>query len=118
MNLPERLVRNEIDTLTTVLFDILDDAPHIDYDQSLSWDGEYISLRFFSPFLIPSLIEWALPDQLVYSTVSAILSIYSIYPDRVDQAVDAILRFITQVVQKLASASREYSRSPSVSIEN
>lgn len=56
------------------------------------------------------LIEWALPDQLVYSTVSAILRVCSTHPDRVDQTVDTILRFVAQVVQKLPKASREYSR--------
>lgn len=59
-------------------------------------------------FSDPPLIEWALPDQLVYSTVSAILRVSSTHPDRVDQAVDAILRFVTQVVQKLSTASREH----------
>ncbi|KAG8217643.1 hypothetical protein J3R82DRAFT_5796 [Butyriboletus roseoflavus] len=87
VNLPEKHVRDEVDTLITVLVDVLDDAPHIDYDQSLSWD------------------DWAFPDQLVYSTVSAILRVCSTHPDRVDQAVNAILRFVTQVVQKLPTAS-------------
>ena len=52
--------------------------------------------------------EWALPDQLVYSTISAILRVCSIHPDQTDLAVKTILRFITQVVQKLPIASREY----------
>lgn len=56
------------------------------------------------------LIEWALPDQLVYWIVSAILRVCSAHPDRVGNAVDTILRFITQVAQKLLIASREYSR--------
>ena len=42
VNLPEKHVRDEVDTLITVLVDVLDDAPHIDYDQSLSWDGGHI----------------------------------------------------------------------------
>ena len=66
----------------------------------------------------PPLIEWALPDQLVYSTVSAILRVCSTHPDRADQAVDAILRFVTQIVQKLPTASREYSRVSEFEIAN
>ncbi|KAI9571413.1 hypothetical protein HD554DRAFT_2187155 [Boletus coccyginus] len=87
VNLPESHVRDEVDTLITVLVGVLDDAPHIDYDQPLSWD------------------EWALPDQLVYWTVSAILRVCSTHPDRVGHAVNTILRFITQVAQKLLIAS-------------
>ncbi|KAG6376278.1 hypothetical protein JVT61DRAFT_2256 [Boletus reticuloceps] len=87
VNLPEEHLRGEVDALIAVLCGVLDDAPHIDYDQSLSWD------------------EWALPDQLVYSTASAILRVCSTHPDRADHAVDAILRFITRVVQKLLIAS-------------
>lgn len=41
-NLPEKHVQDEVDTLITVLVDVLDDAPHIDYDQSLSWDGKHV----------------------------------------------------------------------------
>ena len=69
--------------------------------------GIFTIVLFYSD---PPLIEWALPDQLVYSTVSAILRVCSVQPDQVDHAVDTILRFITQVVQKLPIASREYSR--------
>lgn len=39
VNLPEKHVRDEVDTLIAVLVGVLDDAPHIYYDQSLSWDG-------------------------------------------------------------------------------
>ncbi|KAG9318617.1 hypothetical protein JVU11DRAFT_710 [Chiua virens] len=87
ITLPENHVQDQVDTLLTVLLDILDDLPHIDYCQSLSWD------------------EWALPDQLVYSTVSAVLRVCSSHPDRVDQAVNAILRFVTQAIEKLPTAS-------------
>lgn len=41
VNLPERHVRDEVDALLAVLIGVLDDAPHIDYDRSLSWDGEH-----------------------------------------------------------------------------
>ena len=42
VNLPERHVRSELDTLVAVLVDVLDSPPQIDYDQCLSWDGEHI----------------------------------------------------------------------------
>lgn len=66
----------------------------------------------------PLLLEWALPDQLVYWTVSAILRVCSTYSDRVDQAVDALLRFVIQVVQMLPTASREYSKVFKLDITN
>lgn len=68
--------------------------------------GVIVNVLFYSD---PPFIEWALPDQLVCSTVSAILRVCSPHPDRVDHAVDTILQFISRVVQKLPMASRESS---------
>ncbi|KIJ69126.1 hypothetical protein HYDPIDRAFT_23983 [Hydnomerulius pinastri MD-312] len=87
VNFPEEHIHNQIDTLITSLVDVLRDAPHIEYDQCLSWD------------------EWALPDQLVYSTVSALLRICCTYEDRAYLAINAILGFIAEVVEKLKTAS-------------
>ncbi|KIK92048.1 hypothetical protein PAXRUDRAFT_830328 [Paxillus rubicundulus Ve08.2h10] len=87
VNFTEEHMHNQVDTLTAALAESLRDAPQVDYDQCLSWD------------------EWALPDQLVYSTVSALLRICSTHGDRVDQAINAILSFIVQLVEGLKTAS-------------
>ncbi|KIJ17012.1 1-phosphatidylinositol 4-kinase, partial [Paxillus involutus ATCC 200175] len=87
VNFTEEHIHNQVDTLTTALVESLHDAPQVDYDQCLSWD------------------EWALPDQLVYSTVSALLRICSTHEDRVDQAINVILGFIAQLVEGLKTAS-------------
>ncbi|KAJ7286212.1 hypothetical protein C8J57DRAFT_1496884 [Mycena rebaudengoi] len=57
VNFPEVHITNAIDTLMPALIDVLSDVPYIDFDKCLSWE------------------EWALPDQLVFSTVSALLRI-------------------------------------------
>ncbi|KAF9227759.1 hypothetical protein BS17DRAFT_726240 [Gyrodon lividus] len=87
VNFPEGHIHNQLDTLISALVDSLRDAPQLDYDQCLSWD------------------EWALPDQFVYSTVSALLRICSTHEDRVDRAINAVLCFIAQVVERLKTAS-------------
>lgn len=86
-NLAEVHIRRQKDSLITPLLDILRDAPHIDYDQTLSWD------------------EWALPDQLVYTTVSALLRICFVYEDYAGLVINAILGFITDVIEMLRVAN-------------
>ncbi|KAG2046273.1 hypothetical protein BDR06DRAFT_200999 [Suillus hirtellus] len=45
--------------------------------------------------------EWALPDQLVFSTVSALLHICGAHPEHADRAVTSIINFVTDIVQNL-----------------
>ncbi|KAI6131993.1 hypothetical protein EDD16DRAFT_1821529 [Pisolithus croceorrhizus] len=82
-NLSEEHVRFQKDALITPLLDTLHDAPHVDYDRCLSWD------------------EWALPDQLVYTTVSALLRICFVDEDSTGSVINAILGFISQVIEKI-----------------
>ncbi|KAH7923479.1 hypothetical protein BV22DRAFT_1036261 [Leucogyrophana mollusca] len=87
VHFPEEHISKQIDTLIPVLVDLLRDAPHIDFDECLSWD------------------EWALPDQLVFSTVSALLRISSTHQDYAEDALGAILTFISETVEKLKSST-------------
>ncbi|KAJ3728420.1 hypothetical protein C8R42DRAFT_538158, partial [Lentinula raphanica] len=57
VNFPDNHISENIDTLMPVLKDVLRDVPHIEFDKCLSWE------------------EWALPDQLVYSSITAPLHI-------------------------------------------
>ncbi|KAF5373565.1 hypothetical protein D9758_000828 [Tetrapyrgos nigripes] len=80
VNFPRDHVASNIDTLIPVLVDVLRDVPYIDFDRCLSWE------------------EWALPDQLVYSTVSALLQMSSVHPQYTDTATEAIVSFIADVI--------------------
>jgi phosphatidylinositol 4-kinase len=42
---------------------------------------------------------WALPDQLVVSTASALLRICGAHPEHADRAVTSIINFITDIVE-------------------
>ncbi|PCH37888.1 atypical/PIKK/PI4K protein kinase [Wolfiporia cocos MD-104 SS10] len=68
-----------------VLVDILRDIPYIDFDQCLFWE------------------EWALPDQLVFSTVSALLRIVTSHPKYRETTMDAILTFTGKIVHLLGT---------------
>ncbi|KAH7889620.1 hypothetical protein F5I97DRAFT_1934490 [Phlebopus sp. FC_14] len=43
LGLPEEHVRSQLDILVETLVHVLGDAPHIDYDKCLSWDGRYFA---------------------------------------------------------------------------
>ncbi|KAG2144576.1 hypothetical protein DEU56DRAFT_790388 [Suillus clintonianus] len=86
-NFPEEHIAKHVDTLIPVLTDLLRDVPRIDFDRCLSWD------------------EWALPDQLVFSTVSALLRICSAHPDYADSAITSIITFITDIVANLKESN-------------
>ncbi|KII89099.1 hypothetical protein PLICRDRAFT_698221 [Plicaturopsis crispa FD-325 SS-3] len=83
VNFPHDHLSSTIDTIIPVLVDVLRDVPHIDFDQCLAWE------------------EWALPDQLVYSTVSALLRISSGHSEYIDVATNAIFSFISVTVAKI-----------------
>ncbi|KZT09606.1 atypical/PIKK/PI4K protein kinase [Laetiporus sulphureus 93-53] len=79
INLPD----THVDQTVPVLVDILRDVPYIDFDQCLFWD------------------EWALPDQLVFATVSAVLRIAGAHSSYRDIAMTAITHFIDETVRML-----------------
>ncbi|KIK08174.1 hypothetical protein K443DRAFT_35139, partial [Laccaria amethystina LaAM-08-1] len=92
VNFPEAHISNSIDTVMPALIDILRDVPFIDFDKSLSWEGIVF-------------LDWALPDQLVFSTVSALLHISSDHPEYCEPAISSICFFISQTVKKLHESS-------------
>ncbi|KAG7092795.1 hypothetical protein E1B28_009114 [Marasmius oreades] len=82
-NFSESHITEAVDTLMPILIDILRDIPNVDFDKSLSWE------------------DWALPDQLVYSTISALLRISRTHKEYSDATTDAIVAFIHGVVEKI-----------------
>ncbi|KAG9010494.1 phosphatidylinositol-4- kinase [Tulasnella sp. JGI-2019a] len=68
-----------------VLVDILRDIPYIDFESSLAWE------------------EWALPDQLVFSTVSALLRLTSTHLEYRSKVMHAIVVFSLTIVKQLES---------------
>ncbi|KAG2135222.1 uncharacterized protein EDB93DRAFT_1242600 [Suillus bovinus] len=86
-NFPKEHIARHIDTLILVLMDFLHDVPRVDFDRCLSWD------------------EWALPDQLVFSTVSALLRICGAHPEYADRAVTSIITFVTDTVGNLKESN-------------
>ncbi|KAG6336316.1 hypothetical protein ID866_2765 [Astraeus odoratus] len=87
LNFPEEHLRDHKDSLIDALLAVLRDAADADFDPCLSWD------------------EWALPDQLVYSTVSALFRICFVNEDCGYLVVDAIVHFVEEVVEKLKGSS-------------
>ena len=57
------------------------------------------------------LTEWALPDQLVFATVSALLRIASIREDQRAVATNAIAKFAEQIVYMLKTGEGASSSS-------
>ncbi|KAG1741975.1 hypothetical protein EDB19DRAFT_1895006 [Suillus lakei] len=86
-NFPEEHIARHIDTIIPVLTDLLHDVPRVDFDRCLSWD------------------EWALPDQLVFSTISALLRICGAHQEHADRAVTSIIAFVTDIVENLKESS-------------
>ncbi|KAG6828586.1 hypothetical protein H0H92_007376 [Tricholoma furcatifolium] len=83
VNFPEDHVKDTMDVLMPVLVDILNDVPFIDFDKCLSW------------------IDWSLPDQLVYSTVSALLRLSNVHSKYSEEATSAICFFLSQTVEQI-----------------
>ncbi|KAJ8594622.1 hypothetical protein M405DRAFT_469254 [Rhizopogon salebrosus TDB-379] len=86
-NFPDEHIAKQIDTLVPVLLDLLHDVPRMDFDRCLSWD------------------EWALPDQLVFSTVSALLRICGAHQEYADKVVKFIITFIADIVENLKDST-------------
>ncbi|KAI8989762.1 atypical/PIKK/PI4K protein kinase [Trametes punicea] len=76
-----------VDDTVPVLIDILRDVPYIDFDQCLSWD------------------DWAIPDQLVSTTVTALLRIAGQYSEHRTGAIGAIVRLVTEIVKRFKTAN-------------
>ena len=66
--------------------------------------------------------EWALPDQLTFATVSALLHVASSYPEYRENATGAITQFISQTVEMLKKGDRAQLHSsdeiPTLSSDN
>ncbi|KAI0822734.1 atypical/PIKK/PI4K protein kinase [Trametes gibbosa] len=82
VNLPHAHVNDTV----PVLVDILRDVSYIDFDRCLSWE------------------EWAMPDQLVSITVTALLRIASAYPQHRRSAFDAIINLVKDIVHRFKVA--------------
>ena len=80
--------RNLVPSVIPVLLDILRDIPLIECANNLSWD------------------DWALPDQLVYSTVSALLRLAEIQPESRSEISGAVLGFVSSMVEKFKNGDR------------
>jgi phosphatidylinositol 4-kinase A len=101
VNFPEDHIVDNVDTIMPVLIDVLHDVPFIDFDQSLSWEGvpmsDFLNVTNMHP------VDWSLPDQLVFSTVSALLRISASHSQYSEAATNAIFAFVTQVVKMIKS---------------
>ncbi|KAK7693961.1 hypothetical protein QCA50_003536 [Cerrena zonata] len=74
-----------IESTVPVLIEILKDVPYIDFDHCLTWD------------------DWALPDQLVFKTVSALLRISSAHTEHRATATQALIQFTERIMSMLSS---------------
>ncbi|KAG8904073.1 phosphatidylinositol-4- kinase [Tulasnella sp. 403] len=83
--LAHNVPQNHATNCITILVDILRDIPFIDFEYSLAWE------------------DWALPDQLVFSTVSALLRITAEYPEQRRMVMEAIVTFSLQIMKQLES---------------
>ncbi|KAK0497081.1 hypothetical protein EDD18DRAFT_1165281 [Armillaria luteobubalina] len=86
-NFPESHISERIGTIMPVLIDVLRDVPYIDFDRCLSWE------------------DWSLPDQLVFSTVSALLRVSGLHPQYSDSATGAIVAFISDIQTKIPTTA-------------
>ncbi|PFH54176.1 hypothetical protein AMATHDRAFT_52986 [Amanita thiersii Skay4041] len=87
VNFPGDYIEGRLEIVLPILVDLLTDIPRIDFDRNLSW------------------IDWSLPDQLVFSTVSALLRITSSQPGHSNQAIAAILSFISATVENIRTST-------------
>lgn len=83
--------RKLVSSAIPVLLDILRDIPFVQCANNLSWD------------------DWALPDQLVYSTVSALLRLAEIQPESRSVISSAVLGFVHTIVNIFKTSTRTYA---------
>lgn len=84
---PESNMSASIDSIIPHLVEILSSLPNTQFEKNLGW------------------IDWSLPDQLAYSTVSAILRAAKYHPESGESAIRAILRFIAVAAQRIKTAT-------------
>ncbi|KAK2466763.1 hypothetical protein APHAL10511_001021 [Amanita phalloides] len=88
LNAPISYLELHIDTLLPILTEMLTDIYRMDFERCIFWT------------------EWALPDQFIFYTVSAILRLTTSSHQRYsDQAVGAILAFIVQTVKNVKTST-------------
>ncbi|KAI5120463.1 hypothetical protein M0805_006483 [Coniferiporia weirii] len=81
--LATNLPASHVDGTFPILVDILREIPDMDFEPTLIWD------------------KWALPDQLVSETVSALLRFASLYPQYRSAASKSILEFSSKIIEQL-----------------
>jgi hypothetical protein len=54
--------------------------------------------------------EWALPDQVVFSTIAALLRISSNHPEYSNRTTSAIYSFVDQTIKKIRDSTCKNSR--------
>ncbi|THH11990.1 hypothetical protein EW145_g299 [Phellinidium pouzarii] len=81
--LATNLPASHVDDTFPMLLDIMRDIPDMDFERTLIWN------------------KWALPDQLVSTTVSALLRFASLYPQYRSAAASSILEFSSKIIEHL-----------------
>ncbi|KAL1746282.1 hypothetical protein HDZ31DRAFT_3047, partial [Schizophyllum fasciatum] len=92
INFPDARVATSYDTLLPTLIGIVKDIPRVDFDKSLYWQGKGLTCVHTS-----FSTEWSLPDQLTYSTVSALLRVAAAHPEAVNPATEAIVSLVAEL---------------------
>lgn len=98
-----------VDSVVRVLIEVLRDIPRMDFDQCLVWDGAFTVPFVPVVLVLTNNVEWAIPDQLVYNTVSSLLRLAASHPGRRLSVTDAILEFAERIVTLLQNEHRTFS---------
>jgi phosphatidylinositol 4-kinase A len=88
------------------LVDIIRDIPYIDFDQCLSWEGT-LQGRDVGYYLTNSAIDWALPDQLSYTAVAALLRLGSAHETYRAVATESVFKFAASLVANMKEGNCE-----------
>ncbi|KAI5900497.1 uncharacterized protein SCHCODRAFT_01055286, partial [Schizophyllum commune H4-8] len=91
INFPDSRIASSIDTILPTLIGIVKEIPRVDFDKSLYWQGAELMHK----------VEWSLPDQLTYSTVSALLRVAAAHPEAVTPATEAIISLVTDLRSRI-----------------
>ena len=87
-----------------VLTEILSDIAYINFPETLVWQSKPLYSHNPRMYLC-RFIDWALPDQLSFSTVSALLHLATTYPQFRNISVESVLSFCNTIVAQLKSES-------------
>lgn len=98
---------SHVDDIVPVLVDILGDVPYIDFDRCLSWDGTFSSVTILEHLPHHSFLDWAMPDQLVSTTVTALLKIASAHPKYRQATFDAIVNLVKETIPRFKTEDRK-----------